>query len=118
MKVTWSVLTVAAFLYAGAAARADSDGRHWLESGAHYWRTIDEVAGFKRESIQLLGNQGASDRLSRDETHAENALLRADIEKKSAELTAMELNRQRIENDVENLRRELAKLQQRGIFRR
>jgi hypothetical protein len=81
-------------------------------------RTIDEVAGFKREAIQLLGNQGASDRLSRDEAHTENATLRADIEKKSAELTGMELNRQRLEHDVENLRRELAKLQQRGIFRR
>jgi len=81
-------------------------------------RAMDEVAGFKREAIQLLGNQGASDRLSRDEAHAENALLRADIEKKSAELVAMDQLRLRLENDLENLRRELQKLQQRGVFRR
>jgi len=55
MKVTWSVLTVAAFLYAGAAARADSDGRHWLESGAHYWRAIDEVAAFLAASANSDG---------------------------------------------------------------
>jgi chromosome segregation ATPase len=81
-------------------------------------RTLDEVAGFKREAIQLLGNQGAADRLSRDEAHAQNALLRADIEKKSAEITAMDQLRERLENDIENLRREVQKLQQRGVFRR
>ena len=81
-------------------------------------RAIDEVAGFKREAITLLGNQGTSDRLSRDEAHAENALLRADTEKKSAELLAMELSHQRLEHDVDNLRLEINKLQQRGIFRR
>ena len=76
------------------------------------------MAGFKREAIQLLGNQGASDRLSRDEAHAENALLRADIEKKSAELMAMDQLRERLENDLENLRKEVRQLQQRGRFRR
>ena len=81
-------------------------------------RAVDEVASFKREAIQLLGNQGASDRLSRDEAHAENALLRADIEKKSAELMAMDQLRERLENDLENLRKEVRQLQQRGRFRR
>lgn len=81
-------------------------------------RAMDEVAGFKREAIQLLGNQGAADRLSRDEAMAENALLRADIEKKSAELIAMDQLRLRLENDIESLRREVQKLQQRGVFRR
>ena len=81
-------------------------------------RAVDEVAGFKREAIQLLGNQGAADRLSRDEAHAENALLRADIEKKSAELMAMDQLRERLENDLENLRKEVRQLQQRGRFRR
>jgi chromosome segregation ATPase len=81
-------------------------------------RALDEVAGFKREAIQLLGNQGASDRLSLDEAVAENALLRADIEKKSAEIRAIDELRARLENDVENLRSEINKLQQRGLFRR
>ncbi len=81
-------------------------------------RAIDEVAGFKREAIQLLGNQGTADRLSRDEAHAENALLRADIEKKTAELVAMDHLRERLEHDIENLRREMKQLQQRGRFRR
>ncbi len=81
-------------------------------------RAMDEVAGFKREAIQVLGNQSASDRLSLDEAVAENALLRADIEKKSAEIRAMDELRARLENDVDNLRRELNKLQQRGLFRR
>ena len=81
-------------------------------------RAIDEVAGFKREAIQILGNQGAADRLSRDEAVAENALLRADIEKKSAEILAMDQLRERLENDLENLRREVRQLQQRGRFRR
>jgi len=66
----------------------------------------------------LLGNQGAADRLSLDEAVAENALLRADIEKKSAEIRAMDELRARLENDVENLRKELKNLQQRGLFRR
>ena len=81
-------------------------------------RAMDEVAGFKREAIQVLGNQGAADRLSLDEAVAENALLRADIEKKSAEIRAMDELRARLENDVENLRKEIKNLQQRGLFRR
>jgi hypothetical protein len=81
-------------------------------------RAMDEVAGFKREAVQLLGNQGAADRLSRDEALAENALLRADVAKKSAELVAMDELRVRLENDIENLRREIQKIQQRGVFRR
>jgi hypothetical protein len=79
---------------------------------------MDEVASFKREAIQVLGNQGAADRLSLDEAVAENALLRADIEKKSAEIRAMDELRARLENDVENLRKEIKSLQQRGLFRR
>jgi hypothetical protein len=81
-------------------------------------RAMDEVAGFKREAIHVLGNQGAADRLSLEEAVAENALLRADIEKKSAEIRAMDELRGRLENDVVNLRKEVDQLQQRGIFRR
>ena len=81
-------------------------------------RAMDEVAGFKREAIQLLGNQSAADRLSLESAVAENALLRADVEKKSAEIRAMDELRARLENDVENLRRELKSIQDRGRFRR
>lgn len=81
-------------------------------------RAMDEVAGFKREAIQLLGNQGAADRLSLEAAVAENALLRADVEKKSAEIRAMDELRARLENDVDNLRRELKAIQDRSRFRR
>ncbi|MEC8191981.1 MAG: hypothetical protein VX944_00095 [Myxococcota bacterium] len=81
-------------------------------------RAMDEVAGFKREAIQLLGNQSTADRLSLDSAVAENALLRADVEKKSAEIRAMDELRARLENDVENLRKELKALQGRSRFRR
>jgi hypothetical protein len=43
MKINWSVVTLVAFLFTGASAGADSDGRHRLGGGAHYWRTIDEI---------------------------------------------------------------------------
>ncbi len=81
-------------------------------------RAVDEVAGFKREAITLLGNQSANDRLSLEEAREEIARLRADIEKKSAEITAMDGLRARLENDMENLRKEIRKLQSRGILRR
>jgi len=81
-------------------------------------RAVDEVAGFKREAITLLGNQGANDRLSLDEAREEITTLRADIEKKSAELKAMDILRARLESDMENLRKELKKLQNRGFLRR
>ena len=81
-------------------------------------RAVDEVSGFKREAITLLGNQSANDRLSLEEAREEIATLRADIEKKSAELKAMDILRDRLESDMENLRKELKKLQNRGFLRR
>ena len=66
-------------------------------------RAVDEVAGFKREAITVLGNQSESATLSLREANQEIALLRADIEKKTAELTAMDDLRRRLENDLDNL---------------
>jgi len=81
-------------------------------------RAVDEVAGFKREAITLLGNQSESATQSLQEAHQEISLLRADVEKKSAELAAMDDLRRRLEHDLENLRKEIKRLQQRGIFNR
>jgi chromosome segregation ATPase len=77
-------------------------------------RALDEVAAFKREAIQLLGNEGDRARRTSDELSRENALLRADIEKKSAELRAMDDLRARLENDLTNLRGELERLRDSG----
>ena len=89
-----------------------------LVSQGRLARAIDEVAGFKREAIALLG--GREERASREASDAvrENGLLRADIEKKNAELLAMDSLRGRLEHDVENLRAEVQRLQKRGILRR
>lgn len=81
-------------------------------------RAVDEVAGFKREAITVLGNQSESATRSLTEANQEIALLRADIEKKSAELSAMDDLRRRLENDIENLRKEIKQLRNRGIFSR
>jgi len=81
-------------------------------------RAVDEVAGFKREAITLLGNQSSNDRLSLEEARNEIAVLRADIEKKTAEITAMDGLRGRLEHDIEHLRKEIQRLQNRGLLRR
>lgn len=81
-------------------------------------RAVDEVAGFKREAITLLGNQANGDRLSLDEANREIGVLRADIQKKTAELQAMDELRARLEHDIEGLNKELRRLRQRGLFGR
>lgn len=81
-------------------------------------RAVDEVAGFKREAITLLGNQATGDRRSLDEANQEISLLRGDIEKKTAELRAMDDIRQRLEHDIENLNNELRHVRNRGVFNR
>ena len=77
-------------------------------------RSLDEVAGFKREAISVLG--GAAERATRsqEETEREVTILRADIAKKSAELRAMDQVRERLENDLKNLRAELERERNRG----
>jgi len=81
-------------------------------------RAIDEVAGFKREAIDLLGGRIARAGDARAEAERELAILRADLEKKTAELLAMDELRARLENDLDNLRREVQRLRERGLFRR
>ncbi len=80
---------------------------------------LEHISGFKNEALQITGHRLDSAQRSAEELSKENALLRADIEKKSAELHAMNLLRERLENDLENIRSELAEQQKkRSIFRR
>ena len=72
-------------------------------------RAMDEVAGFKREAIAVLGHQGEHATRSLDDANRELAILRADLSKKSAELAAMDDLRARLEHDLDNLRQELAR---------
>jgi hypothetical protein len=72
-------------------------------------RALDEVAGFKREAIAVLGGQSELARRSQSELEREMGILRADIEKKNAELLAMDSLRERLENDLVNTRKELAR---------
>lgn len=82
-------------------------------------RAMDEVAGFKREAVSLLGGQSERARRSLADAERENGLLRADIEKKNAELAALDELRERLEHDLRNLRAEVDKLRQpKGLFRR
>ncbi len=76
-------------------------------------RAMDEVAGFKREAIAVLGGQNEQAARSLDDANRELAILRADLAKKSAELAAMDDLRARLEHDLDNLRRELAQARQR-----
>lgn len=72
-------------------------------------RAMDEVAGFKREAISLLGHQGEHAARSLTDANRELGILRADLSKKSAELNAMDDLRARLEHDLDNLRAELAR---------
>lgn len=80
-------------------------------------RAMDEVAGFKREAVTVLGGQSEQARRQLADTERELAIARADLEKKSAELRAMDQLRERLEHDLDNLRQELAR-SRRGLFRR
>ena len=80
-----------------------------IATTARLARAMDEVAGFKREAIALLGHQGEHATRSLDDANRELAILRADLSKKSAELSAMDDLRARLEHDLDNLRAELAR---------
>jgi len=79
---------------------------------------IDEVAGFKREAIAVLGGQAEMDRRTAEELERELAILRGDLAKKNAELFAMDELRGRLEHDLENVRAEVDRLRNRGLFKR
>lgn len=80
-------------------------------------RAVDEVSGFKREAIQVLDTRIQQHSNTSDALQRENAILLADIEKKSAELAAMDSLRSRLENDLQNVRAELeSHKQKRRLF--
>ena len=81
-------------------------------------RTLDEVAGFKREAISVLGGEAERAQRSLDDTEREVTILRADLAKKSAELRAMDQLRERLENDLHHLRAELEHEKGRGVLDR
>ena len=80
-----------------------------MATTARLARAVDEVAGFKREAIAVLGHSTDHATRSLDEANRELAILRADLAKKSAELAAMDDLRVRLEHDLDNLRGELAR---------
>ena len=81
-------------------------------------RALDEVASYRREALALLGGQSEQARLGQREAEQQLALVRADVEKKTAELHAMDEVRARLENDVHGLRVEVERLRKRGLLRR
>ena len=102
----------------GEVARLTAQVQDLVSTVARQARALDEVAAFKREAISVLGGQSEQARLGRREAESQLALLRADVEKKTAELQAMDELRARLENDNQNLRGEVHKLRNRGILRR
>jgi len=92
--------------------------RSLIDSQQHLSHAIDEVAGFKREAVAVLDKRVSLAERSRQELERELALQMADNEKKTAELQAMDSLRERLEHDIENLRKEIHRLRQRGPFRR
>ena len=80
--------------------------------------SLEQISGFKNEALTIAGHRIDSAQRSVEELSKENALLRADVEKKSAELAAMDKLTERLENDLNNLRKELQERQRKSIFRR
>lgn len=116
---------------AAAAARAEADAvrtreqlaqaqaqvHELLGTTGRMARALDEVAGFKREAVALLGGQSEHARRAEHDAQREIGLLRADIEKKNAEIAALDELRGRLEADNRGLRAEILSLRQRkGLF--
>ena len=80
--------------------------------------SLEQISGFKNEALTIAGHRIDSAQRSAEELAKENALLRADVEKKSAELAAMDKLTERLEHDLNNLRQELQEKQRKGLFRR
>lgn len=81
-------------------------------------RAVDEVAGFKREAIAVLGGRGDQAVAELDGALQRIASLQADVDKKTAELHAADDMRSRLEDDLDRARAELARLQAKGWLRR
>ncbi len=99
-------------------ARLVEDVHRLNTTVAQLSHAIDEVAGFKREAIAVLGGQAEMDRRTAEELERELAILRGDLAKKNAELFAMDELRGRLEHDLENVRAEVDRLRNRGLFKR
>ena len=81
-------------------------------------RAVDEVAGFKREAITVLGGGAEQARGEAGALQREVATLRADLAKKNAELEAAQQLQARLENDLRAAHAELERARSRGLFRR
>lgn len=77
-------------------------------------RAIDEVAGFKREAIAVLGGRSEQALGELSAANARIASLAADLEKKNAELHAADDMRARLEDDLARARAELERLGRKG----
>lgn len=73
-------------------------------------RSIDEVAGFKREAIAVLGLRAQGLETSSAEAIAQVEALRADVQKKNAEVEDLAEQRARLEEELRLARVERAEL--------
>lgn len=73
-------------------------------------RSIDEVAGFKREAIAVLGLRAQGAERGSAEATAQVEALRADVQKKSAEVEDLAHQRARLEDELRQARVERAEL--------
>ncbi|MAA79552.1 MAG: hypothetical protein CL916_09855 [Deltaproteobacteria bacterium] len=76
---------------------------------ANLSRSISDVVAYRKEAMIVLGGQIEQHSKTAEDLTTENAILRADIAKKSAELEAMDQLRSRLENDIQALREEVEK---------
>ena len=79
-------------------------------------QSVAQVVSYRREVVQILGGQVTQHSNAHEAMEQENAILRADIAKKSAELAAMDQLVVRLENDIQSLRKEFER--RKGLFRR
>lgn len=81
-------------------------------------RALDEVAGFKREAVTVLGHGLDLARGEARDSGRELAILRADLAKKNAELEGALVLQARLENDLRAAHAEIERTRGKGIFRR
>ena len=81
-------------------------------------RALDEVAGFKREAVVVLGGGLEQSRAEARDATRELSILRADLAKKNAELLAAQALGERLENDLRAAHAEIERGRQKGLFRR
>ena len=82
----------------------------------HLSMAVSDVVSYRKEAIQVLGGQIEQHNRTAHDLTTENAILRADITKKTAELEAMDQLRARLENDIQALRVQLEK--KKGLWSR